>query len=190
MTWWPLVLLAVAVVLVGVVFIVRWRNPEQAPNRITPPAGRILFPFIGHTVSHATLDAGLRLARAEGATLVPTYVVVVPMHLDLGAPSPEQCEQAMPLLEAIEQRAARLKVPVDTRIEVGRTARHALHQLVDEERYDRLVIPAATHTSEGFSAEDVAWLLEHAPGEIVVLRPEDEDATREQSRPVHNVFGA
>jgi hypothetical protein len=27
---------------------------------------------------------------------------------------------------------------------------------------------------EDFSAEDVAWLLEHAPGEIVVLRPEDD----------------
>jgi hypothetical protein len=32
---------------------------------------RILFPFIGSTISHATLDATLRLARAQDAVLVP-----------------------------------------------------------------------------------------------------------------------
>jgi nucleotide-binding universal stress UspA family protein len=179
--------LAVAVVVAAVVLVLRWRNPEKSPNGITPAARRILFPFIGDTVSRSTLDAGLRLARAEGATLVPAYVVVVPLHLALEAPMPEACERAMPLLETIEQRASRLNVPVDTRIEVGRTARHALHALVDQEDFDRLVVPAATHSSEGFSAEDIAWLLEHAPGEIVVLRPEDEAAfaTTVHSPPSH-----
>jgi nucleotide-binding universal stress UspA family protein len=172
---WLLVALAAAALIAAVSLVARWRNPEKVPHRITPAARRILFPFIGGTVSRASLDAALRLARAEGATLVPAYVVVVPLHLALEAPVPSECERAMPLLETIEQRAARLKVPVDTRIEVGRTARHALHQLVDEERFDRLVVPAATQASEGFSAEDVAWLLEHAPGEIVVLRPREND---------------
>jgi hypothetical protein len=177
------------VVVVGIaVLVVRWRNPEKSPNRITPAAERILFPFIGDSVSPSTLDAGLRLARAEGATLVPAYVAVVPMHLELEAPMPEACERAMPLLETIEQRASRLGVPVDARIEVGRTARHALRALVEHEKFDRLVVPAATHSSEGFSPEDVGWLLEHAPGEIVVLRPEDEglvasDASRGSSPP-------
>jgi nucleotide-binding universal stress UspA family protein len=176
MTVWLIVLLAIAVVLAVAVFAERWRNPEKSPNRITPAARRILFPFVGDTVSRSSLDAGLRLARAEGATLVPAYVVTVPMHLELEAPVPEESERAMPLLETIEQRAARLDVPVDSRIEVGRTARHALRQLIEEESFDRLVVPAATHSSEGFSAEDVAWLLEHASGEILVLRPEDEEA--------------
>jgi nucleotide-binding universal stress UspA family protein len=167
--WWPIavVLLAVA----ALVFVLRRRNPDLTPNRITPPARRILFPFIGDSISKPTLDAALRLARAEGATLVPAYVMIVPLSLDLQAPSLERCGQAMPLLDLIEQRAARLNVPVDSRIEAGRTARHALHELLDAERFDRIVVPAATRTSEGFSSEDIAWLLEHASGEIAVLRP-------------------
>jgi nucleotide-binding universal stress UspA family protein len=165
--------LALALLLGGAAVLAwRWRHPEKGPNRITPPARRILFPFVGQSISPATLDAALRLARAEGATLVPAYLVTVPLNLSLDAPVPNECEQAMPLLETIEQRAARLHVPVDSRIETGRTPRHALRQLVDQETFDRLVVPAASRTSEGFSSEDIAWLLEHAPGEIVVLRPE------------------
>ncbi len=170
------VLIVVAVLVVAglVVLALRWRHPEKAPNRITPPAGRILFPFLGDTVSRPALDATLRLARAEGATLVPVYVVTVPLHLSLEAPLPRECEAAMPLLDAIEQRAAWMGVPVDSRIETGRSPRHALRRLLAEERYDRLVVPAATRNSSGFSAEDVAWLLEQAPGEIVVLRADEE----------------
>jgi hypothetical protein len=167
-------LAALAVVLAGglTVLALRWRDPEKAPHRLTPPAERILFPLLGDTVSHSALDATLRLARAEGATLIPAYLAVVPLQLPLTAPLPAECSRAMPLLETIEQRAARLGVPVDSRIETGRTPRHALRQLLAEERFDRIVVPAATATSSGFSPEDIAWLLESAPGEIVVLRPQ------------------
>jgi hypothetical protein len=152
------------------VLALRWRHPEKAPNRITPPAGRILFPFIGESVSRSALDATLRLARAEGAVLVPAYIVSVPLHLSLEAPLPRQCERALPVIEGIEQRAAWMGVPVESRIETGRSPRHALRRLLEEERFDRLVVPAATRTSTGFAPEDIAWLLEQAPGEIVVLR--------------------
>lgn len=133
---------------------------------------RILFPFIGSTVSQRTLDAALRLARAQDATLVPAYLVVVPHHLELESPAPvRDCEAALPVLELIEQRASRAGVPVDSRIERGRSQRHALEILIEHERYDTLVVPARTSTSDGFEAADVAWLLEHAPGEVLVLRP-------------------
>jgi nucleotide-binding universal stress UspA family protein len=171
-----LIVAGALLLVVATVLAVRWRNPDLVPHRITPAARRILFPFVGHTISPPTLDAALRLARAESATLVPAYVLTVPFNLDLGAPSPERCEQAMPLLELIERRAARLKVPVDARIEVGRTARHALHELLEQEQFDRIVVPAGTQLSDGFTGEDIAWLLEHAPGEIVVLRPETSGA--------------
>jgi nucleotide-binding universal stress UspA family protein len=176
-------LAAAVLVAAGLVFVIRWRNPDLAPNRITPSAGRILFPFIGAAISRPTLDAALRLARAEGATLVPAYVMTVPLHLDLEAPTPERCGEAMPLLDLIEQRAARLKVPVDSRLQVGRTPRHALEQLIAEERFDRIVVPAATYSSEGLTGEDIGWLLEHAPGEIVVLRPQDGRSPRSPSPP-------
>jgi nucleotide-binding universal stress UspA family protein len=161
---------------------VRWRRARAGADQITPPAGRILFPFVGDALSNTTLDAALRLARAEHAELVPACVVTVPLHMTLDA-TPEQSAHALSLLDLIEQRAARLKVPVDSRIEIARSPRHALHQLVEREQFDRLVVPAATHSSEGFSAEDIAWLLEHAPGEIVVLR--SGEATRPEADSPH-----
>ena len=134
-------------------------------------ARRILFPFIGSTVSKATLDAALRLARSHDATLVPAYLVVVPQHLSLESPAPvRECEAALPVLEVIDQLASRAGVPVDSRIERGRTHRHALSTLLERERYDTLVVPARTSTSDGFDPADVAWLLENAPGEVLVLR--------------------
>jgi hypothetical protein len=41
----------------------------------------------------------------------------------------------------------------------------------DSARFDRIVVPAQTSRSDGFRPADVAWLLERAPGEVVVLRP-------------------
>jgi hypothetical protein len=173
-----ILLIALGTLMVSAVLVLawRWHHPEKAPNRITPAAERILFPLLGDTVSHTALDATLRLARAEGATLVPAYLATVPFRLPMDAPLPMQCKTAMPLLETIEQRAARLGVPVDARIETGRSPRHALRQLLDAERFDRIVVPAATGTSSGFGPDDISWLLENAPGEIVVLRAERQPA--------------
>jgi hypothetical protein len=42
--------------------------------------------------------------------------------------------------------------------------------LIHHERYDRIVAAAASNNGDGFSADDVAWLLDRAPGEIVILR--------------------
>jgi hypothetical protein len=130
-----------------------------------------LFPFVGSALSRQALDAALRLCRAEDATLVPAYLARVPLTLPLDAPVPRQATEAMPILEAVEHRALSAGVPVDSRIERGRTYRHAVSELVRHERFDRIVAAAATNGSDGFSAEDIAWLLDHAPGEIVVLRP-------------------
>jgi nucleotide-binding universal stress UspA family protein len=181
MTWALVILAGGVAVTAGVAFALRWRDPERTPHRITPAARRILFPFVGDTVSQRALDAALRLSRAERATLVPAYILTVPLNLNLDAPAPDLCESAMPLLEAIERRAARLAVPVDSRIETGRTARHALRRLAEHERYDRIVIPASD-SREGFSADDIAWLLENVDGEILVLRPAGREHLRHHVR--------
>ena len=169
MTW--IELAAAALALAAAILLVLAPRLRRRRLRTQSP-GRILFPVLGTTVSRSSLDAALRLARADSATLVPAYIATVPMALTLEAPIPRQCETAMPLLEAIEHRATRLEVPVDSRIERGRTPRHALAQLIEHEHFDRIVVPAQTSHSEGFPSEDIAWLLEHAPGEVVVLRPE------------------
>ena len=60
-------------------------------------------------------------------------------------------------------------------MERGRTYRHALRQTIANERFDRIVVAAAVNEAHGFGPDDVAWLLAHAPGEILVLRPGAED---------------
>jgi Universal stress protein family len=145
----------------------------RGPREDAASGRRILFPFLGSTVSHATLDSTLRFARAQDALLVPAYLATIPHHLSLDSPAPvRESESAVALLELIEQLAAREGVPVDSRIERGRTPRHALTALLDNERYDTLVVPAKTSASDGFDPADIAWLLERAPGEVLVLRPE------------------
>jgi hypothetical protein len=99
----------------------------------------------------------------------------VSLHLPLDTPLPRQSEIAIPLQEAIEHRATAFGIAVDARIERGRTYRHALRQTIATERFDRIVIAAAPQGGAGFHADDVAWLLEYAPGEIVVLRPDQEE---------------
>ena len=97
------------------------------------------------------------------------------MHIPLDAPLPRQCTEGMPLLETIEQRAFALGVPVDARIERGRTHRHAFREAIAHEHYDRLVVAAASARSEGFHPDDIAWLLDRAPGEVVIIRPDRDD---------------
>ncbi len=142
---------------------------------MSPPAKRILFPFIGQALSAQVLDAALRLARAEDATLIPAYLAVVPLRVSIEAPMPRQCSEALPLLEAIEHRATRQHVSVDSRIEPGRTYRHALQSLLAEEPHDRVVVGVATEGMPGLDPADAAWLLAHGSGEIVVMRPADAD---------------
>jgi hypothetical protein len=76
------------------------------------------------------------------------------------------------MLEAIEQKGNRDGVPIDSRIEVGRTYRHALERLYKTERFDRTVTDAGVGALTG----DIDWLLERAPGEVVVLRADSPTA--------------
>ncbi|HEY2767539.1 MAG TPA: hypothetical protein VGI76_04740, partial [Solirubrobacteraceae bacterium] len=121
---------------------------------------RIAFPFTGEGLSEPALAAALRLARAEEATLMPVYLALVPLRLAVQVPLRGESELALSLLEAIEQRAARAHVPVDARIERGRTVRHALRELLAHERFERMVVAAGVGgADEGFDPEDVAWML-------------------------------
>jgi len=161
---------------VGGTLLIAARARHRAPAPAAAAARRILFPYVGAQLSVSALDAALRIARVEQATLVPAYIARVPMAMPLETPIPRVCDVAFELQEAIEQRAATAGVPVDARIVRGRTVRHALRSLLATERYDRIVIAAATARTDGLTAAEVAWLLEHAPGEVAVLRPADEMA--------------
>src|SRR5207248_1319072 len=102
------VLIALVAALAGAALgAVAWRRRSGIT---TPPCERILLPFTGTGISRRVLDAALRLATAEHATLMPAYLARVPRHLDLDAPLPRQSGIAMPVLEAIEQAATREEV--------------------------------------------------------------------------------
>jgi nucleotide-binding universal stress UspA family protein len=135
------------------------------------PIHQILLPFTGTAISRRAVDAALRLARAEGATLMPAYLAAVPKRLPLDCSIPAEAAKAMPMLEAIEQRATSQGVRVDSRIERGRSYRHALARLLEREPFDRVVVPATAEVGAGFSGDDLVWLLEKAPAEVLILRP-------------------
>ena len=161
---------------------------RERPARGAGPVHRILLPFTGTAISRRALDAALRLARAEDATLMPAFLAVVPKQLPLDAALPRQAGIGMPVLEAIEQIATRAGVPVDSRIARGRSYRHALERLLDEERFDRVVVPATSNPQSGLSGDDLVWLLERVPAEVVILRPDPRDRMRVAADAVEGHF--
>jgi hypothetical protein len=137
---------------------------------------RVLVPFTRGRLDPDVLAAALRIAKAESATLVPAYLVVNRFEFSLDAPMQQQVEVAMPLLEAVEHAALKAGVPVDARIESGRTPIHALQRLWEAESFDRIVVPAPQGREPGFTPKDLLWILTHAPSETVILRPQPEPA--------------
>jgi hypothetical protein len=129
-------------------------------------------PFTRGHLDPTVLAAAIRIARAEDATLVPAYLILIPPEFPLDAPMREECAMALPLLEAVEHAASKDGIPVDARVESGRTPIHALERLWEVEHFDRIVVPAPTGRGPGFSLKDLTWILAHAPSETVILRPD------------------
>jgi hypothetical protein len=142
-------------------------------RRRKPGVRRILVPFTGGTLDPSVLDAAIRIARAEDATLVPAYILVVPLRYAEDSPLHEDVGVAMPLLEAVERAAIRAGVAVDARIEKGRSLTHAMRLLWAVETFDRIIAPAAGNGHAGFGVDDLAWLLTNAPAETLVLKPHE-----------------
>ena len=173
----PIVIVTILVAFVGGVSAGWFVLPRarRRPPKLPRGTRRILLPFTGMSISRRSFDAAVRLARAEDATIMPAYLARVPRTLPLDAPLPAQCLQAMPLLEAIEQRATTQGVAVDTRIIRGRTYRDALRRMLEAEPVDRVIVSATGSGRNGLSADDLEWMLEKVPAEVLILRPDPED---------------
>jgi nucleotide-binding universal stress UspA family protein len=139
------------------------------------PVRRILLPFTGQAISRRAFDAALRLAKAENATIMPAFLARVPRNLPMEAPLPAACREGMPLLDAIEQGATAQGIEVDARIARGRTYRDALRHLVEQERFDRIIISTTDSPRRGLTSGDFEWLLERVPAEVMILRPAPDD---------------
>ena len=86
---------------------------------------------------------------------MPAYLATVPLSLPLEAALPRQAGLALPVLEAVEQRAARQGIPTDCRVSRGRTRRDALRRLVAEEQVDRIIVAARRDGDPGFTQDDI-----------------------------------
>jgi hypothetical protein len=162
-------LVAVTAAVVVAAAAVRRSRPSQGP---VAPAGapRILVPFSGD-LDPIVLNAVIRMASAEHAVLVTAYLLIVPLRCAEDSPLRDEVKLAMPVIEAVEHAALRAGVPVDARVEKGRTLTHALRKLWEVERFDRIVASAPADGRAGFTERELAWLLTHAPTETVVLKP-------------------
>jgi nucleotide-binding universal stress UspA family protein len=136
---------------------------------------RILVAFSDGQLDRVVLNAALRIARAEDATLVPAYLIVVPLTYPMDSPLHDQVEAALPILETVEDEAGRAGIAVDARMERGRSLRDALTRLWSVEEFHRVILPASTNGNHGFGERDLAWALTHAPTEMLVLRPAPEE---------------
>ena len=164
-------LVALVVVLAAALIVVyarRARRPRRRP--VDGSARRVLVAFSG-SLDPTIVDAAIRIAKADEAVLVPAYLLVVPLRYAEDSPLREEVQMAMPFLEAVEHAALRAGVPVDARIEKGRTLTHALKRLWEVESFDRIIAPAPTNGHGGFTEKELAWVLTHAPSETVVLKP-------------------
>ena len=165
------VVLAVLVVVLAAALVAVYARRSRRPRRlpVDGSARRVLVAFSG-SLDPTVVDAAIRIARADEAVLVPAYLLVVPLRYAEDSPLHDEVQMAMPFLEAVEHAALRAGVPVDARIEKGRTLTHALKRLWEVERFDRIIAPAPTNR-HGFTEKDLAWVLTHAPSETVVLKP-------------------
>jgi hypothetical protein len=170
-TGWNVLALVVGLALGAGGAVLLGRRARAREHRGAGTVRRILLPFTGTAISRRAVDAALRLAQAEDATLMPALLTTVPRTLPLRSPLPRQSANGMPVLEAIEQLAARQDVAVDARVSRGRSPRHALELLLEAEPVDRVVVPAG----EGLTSDDLVWLLAKAPAEVVILRPAADD---------------
>jgi hypothetical protein len=178
------VTLGVLVVVLAAALAYRSRPPRQL--RAPREARRILVPFTGGSLDPTVLSAAIRIAHADGAILVPAYLLLVPLEYSEDSPLAKEVAVAMPLLEAVETVALRCGVPVDARIEKGRTSTHALGRLWEVEHFDRVIAAAPVQSiagyGGGFSPQDLTWILAHAPTETLVLKPSPPDATTTNER--------
>jgi nucleotide-binding universal stress UspA family protein len=164
------------------------RNGRGGTRDGQRPVRRILLPFTGQGISKRAFEAAIRLAKAENATIMPAFLARVPRQLPLDSPVPGQCGDGMPLLETIEQRVTGQGVSVDSRVARGRTYRDALRRLLAEEDFDRVIVSATNTPNNGLTSDDLEWLLERVPAEVLILRPAPADTQRIEAASTNGHF--
>jgi nucleotide-binding universal stress UspA family protein len=139
---------------------------------IASPFGRsrrLLLPFTGGEPPEPLVELAVRLARAERAELVLAYLLIVPLRFAENDPSEEERLAAERRVEVAKRHAERLGIVPRTRVECGRSFTHALRRIWGTGGFDVTVVSATPGRRP--SPAEASWILEHAPHQVVVLRP-------------------
>ena len=157
----------------------RSSRSQAAAAAARPRAGarRILVPFTGGTLDPTVLDAAIRHRSRRERHARPGLPPARPASLRRGLAadarrSPSRCRSSRP---SSTPRSA----PASPSTRASRRAArptHALQRLWDDEHFDRILAPAPTGRSGGFTSKDVTWILAHAPTETLVLKPDPNGA--------------
>ena len=151
------------------------RPANRAGRRCARASGgkRILVPFTGGALDPTVLAAAIRIARAEEATLVPAYLIVVPLEFSAEAP----------MRTAGRGRDAAARSGRARRAARWRSGRRASRErpVRRSMRSSGSGTPSGSTASScrrrsagapGFTPKDLAWMLTHAPSETLILRPD------------------
>ena len=178
----------IAAVAVAVVVVARspaaprrgWCLPPRraAPRRARRPRGtrRILLPFTGTSISRRSLRRrrapGARRGRDDHARLPGPRAAPPAARRAAARPVPAGDAAAGGDRAAREHRRAS---PVDARVVRGRTYRDALRRMLEPSPSTASSSRPPRTARTGLSAEDLEWLLEKVPAEVLILRPDPED---------------
>jgi hypothetical protein len=162
--------LLVVVVIAGAAVLAVRRRADQAPADRDQHRGSTLFAFPAKSFSAPALDYALCLARAGDDTVDAVSLHTVPLTSAIAA-APGEVNHDGSLTQLIEARGHAFDVTVCTRAARGRSYRHALRDALATRAYDRIVIAAAQTQPPQITHDDIRWLLDTAPGEVLVLRP-------------------
>jgi hypothetical protein len=72
---------------------------------------------------------------------------------------------------------------VGSSVSRGRTYRDALRHQLDDEPVDRIIVSATTDPRTDLDGEDLQWLLEKVPAEVLILRADFDDRATVTAEP-------
>jgi hypothetical protein len=64
----------------------------------------------------------------------------------------------------------------------------ALSRLLEQESFDRIIVSATDSPRTGLNADDLEWLLERVPAEVLILRPAPDDTRRISAASLNGYF--
>jgi nucleotide-binding universal stress UspA family protein len=140
---------------------------------------RILVPVQGGRLSDRMVALSCQMAKYRHAEISLLYVIEVPLTLPSDASMPVDEQQAAEVFERAKGIADRFNVVMQTELYRTRQAGPGVVQFIRRGRFDVTLMGDAPKRTRGGTefARTVEYILEHAPSEVLIYRPaQDEEA--------------